>query len=154
MLILIGLAMVGLLFVVTMVLIMGVTLWQLGIFNLGEPALTVTGFAKLKPQLAACGVTEYGEFDCIFTNGAGTKIIVDQYKSTITVDDVLCNTIEVEPETGEIPVGSNFMITAENCATGEAGSPYRAEIKIAYNVTIGTHTSQHSDSGIINGVYE
>ena len=36
---------------ILVVMIVGIVMWQLGIFNMGGTTLTSTGFAKIKPQL-------------------------------------------------------------------------------------------------------
>jgi hypothetical protein len=63
---------------ILVIMLVGITIWQLGIFNMGSTSETTTGFSKIKPQLAATGVTADGKFTGVFTNGAGTKITIRQ----------------------------------------------------------------------------
>ena len=59
---------------ILVVMIVGIAMWQLGIFNMGGTTVTSTGFAKIKPQLAGTGLTADGQFIGVFTNGVGTRI--------------------------------------------------------------------------------
>ncbi len=56
------------------VMVVGLAMWQLGIFNMGSNAVTTQGFAKIAPQIAGTGLSAAGVFTGTFTNAAGTKI--------------------------------------------------------------------------------
>jgi hypothetical protein len=61
---------------IMVVLIVGVLIWQLGLFHFGGSMVTPTGFAKLKPQLTGTGLSRSGVFTGMFTNGCGTSLFV------------------------------------------------------------------------------
>jgi len=88
---------------ILVVMVVGIAMWQLGIFNMGSSATTMTGFPKLKPQLAGTGLTADGVFNGVFTNGIGTKIkiyqVVVKDKST---GNIICCAQET-PTVGGFP---------------------------------------------------
>ncbi|MBD3387393.1 MAG: hypothetical protein GF416_00380 [Candidatus Altiarchaeales archaeon] len=140
---------------ILVVMIVGIVMWQLGIFNMGGTTVTATGFAKIKPQLAGTGLTTAGVFKSIFTNGVGTTIIVHNGGSTepsITDGTTACTSFTVNPET--VSAGQNFVLTASGCATGEPGEVYDLTVSIPYTVSIGTTSSFHRESGSIRGPME
>jgi len=141
---------------ILVVLVVGVALWQLGIFNLGGTTITATGFATLKPQLAACGLSSAGDFECMFTNTAGTQITINSGNITVTGGSscLLAST----PST--VTVGKNFVIADANATCNPSvsgvspGDPYEAAVSINYTVNIGGTTSTHSSTGVLHGPYE
>lgn len=157
---------------ILVVMVVGIAMWQLGIFNTGVVPMTSTGFAKIKPQLAGSGMKANGEFTGTFTNGIGTKLTIMQV--TVTVDKATPCTFSVNgvarnpdcfapgdlnpPTTGkDISSGDNFCFTIGSCATGispKKGSPFNAAVDIDYKVTIGGQTLSHTDHGAIRGAYE
>ena len=137
---------------VLVVMIVGVVMWQMGIFNIGSSSVTSSGFPKIKPQLVSCkmsanGVT--GTFSCLFTNGAGTALTINQ----ITVASGPC--ITIAPNVGDkIALGDLFMVSATGCRPGVAGEPYSADVSIAYTLRVGGFDITHNDTGKIKGPYE
>jgi hypothetical protein len=75
---------------ILVVMVVGIAMWQLGIFNMGGTSLTSTGFAKIKPQLAGTGYSADGVFTGTFTNGVGTRITINQVVIRDTNGDVIC----------------------------------------------------------------
>ena len=144
---------------ILVVMIVGIVMWQLGIFNMGSTSITSTGFSKIKPQLAGSGMKADGTFTGVFTNGVGTGITV----ITAGAEDTIANEsmtglqceLAVDPATAtSIAAGDNFVLTGSSCALGNAGDVYSARIQISYTVRIGTVTSSHKDTGTIRGPYE
>lgn len=76
---------------VLVVLIVGVTMWQLGLFNLGgSNPPTFTGFQALKPLLPSC--EDYAKMDyagdhdgfvCQFANNAGAPIMLKRITQSV-----------------------------------------------------------------------
>lgn len=156
---------------ILVVMVVGIAMWQLGIFNMGGTTVTSTGFPKIKPQLAATGLETGGLFKGTFTNGVGTKIYINE----ITVDwpnagtpctgsvDEACgglpNCIPAgEYTTGingyDVGAGENFLAQIQNCLTGDSGEVYSVDVAIAYTVQIGSQTVDHTDRGSIRGPFE
>jgi len=66
---------------ILVVMVVGIAMWRLGIFNMGAGPMTASGFAKIKPQIAASGFSRadpgaaFGATaTMVFTNGVGTNI--------------------------------------------------------------------------------
>lgn len=71
----------------------GFTLWQLGIFNLGQGAMTASGFGQLKPILSGFQNAEVDGQDSavlalLFVNGAGQDILVTDARIVPTTEDL------------------------------------------------------------------
>jgi hypothetical protein len=142
---------------ILVVMIVGIVMWQLGIFNMGSTALTSSGFSKIKPQLAGSGVDHSGEVKLIFTNGVGTTIELD----TMTIIDegggVSCNIGNANLVPSHPAAGQNIKVSyiATDCvASGSAGDVYNIKVSFDYDVVVGGITTSHSDFGTIRGPYE
>jgi hypothetical protein len=136
---------------ILVVMIVGIVMWQLGIFNMGGTTVTSTGFAKIKPQLAGTGLDHTGIFKGIFTNGVGTTIYATSASGILISEGSACVGV-ASPQT--ISAGQNFQITASGCKSGGAGDIYNLRVSIPYTVSIGDVTSQHTESGTIRGPME
>jgi hypothetical protein len=134
---------------VLVVMIVGVVMWQMGIFNLGSTAVTSSGFPKIKPQLVSCKMTIGGDFSCLFTNGAGTGLTINQV--FVSAGPCITTTPAVSDK---VSLGDNFMVSATGCNTGVVGDPYVADVAIAYTLRVGDVDITHNDSGKIRGPYE
>ena len=140
---------------ILVVMIVGIVMWQLGIFNMGGTTVTATGFAKIKPQLAGTGLTNTGNFIGVFTNGVGTRITLSAGNVDIT-GDATC-TAAADPLT--IPAGTNFRIEsgAGACTVGTdvaAGEVYDITVSIPYTVVIGGVSTSHTETGTFRGPLE
>ncbi|MFH1404128.1 MAG: hypothetical protein ABIH11_07660 [Candidatus Altiarchaeota archaeon] len=123
---------------------------------MGTTTVTASGFAKIKPQLAGTGLASGGTFTGVFTNGVGTTINIDLASSVIneTSTSAACATPTLSAGTNPISAGDNFALTATGCGTGNTGDVYSLDVSIAYNVTIGTVVTDHTESGSIRGPRE
>ena len=138
---------------ILVVMIVGIVMWQLGIFNMGSTTTTASGFSKIKPQLAAIALGADGVFQGVFTNGAGTRIgitttgihLVEASGSSAdaTLVDGWVN--------GFVAAGDNFQITAAALGQGQAGDVYDMEVVLDYTVTIGGITTTHTETGRLRG---
>ncbi len=140
---------------ILVVMVVGIVMWQLGIFNLGgSVATTSSGFGAIKPQLASTAMGTDASFQSIFTNGAGTSIIVGDILLNDSSVPGGCTTLL--PVSGDtIGAGDNFLITGDTClTTGSIGSPTVFVIQIPYDISIGGQTVTKSSSGTIRGAYE
>ena len=151
---------------ILVVMVVGIVMWQLGIFNLGGTTLTSTGFAKIKPQLSATGITHSGVFKGIFTNGVGTGVQVGKSAGSLNVivgsDSTTCNvggqsnSATTTTTTINVAAGSNFKLYGTGCvpSTQSAGTPYSATLSFSYTVNIGGVTASHSEYGTLRGPLE
>jgi len=136
---------------ILVVMIVGIVMWQLGIFNLGSSSVTSTGFTKIKPQLTSCKMTAAGEFSCLFTNGAGTAITVTNWAANMA-NGTAC--VAGSVPTGAISAGDNMAMTATSCATGVVGEAYVVNVNISYTQNIAGTTVSHTEYGKVRGPYE
>jgi len=142
---------------ILVVMIVGIVMWQLGIFSMGGATPTTsTGFNKIKPLLTLAKMDTIGNFDITFTNGAGSTISVAGASINNTADTD-CTYAITTPATFPVSIasGENVHIVAAgtNCAQ-TAGTVYSAYINMTYDQTVGGTTLRRSDSGTIRGAYE
>ncbi|MFH1054845.1 MAG: hypothetical protein V1744_01990 [Candidatus Altiarchaeota archaeon] len=141
---------------ILVVMIVGIVMWQLGIFNMGGTTVTATGFAKIKPQLAGTGLGHSGDFVGVFTNGVGTMIILSDTSAALTMyqdgGTGTCQAYTITPKT--VSAGQNFQVTASGCYSGSAGDVYNLQVSLPYTVSIGSVSTDHTESGAIRGPME
>ena len=143
---------------ILVVMVVGIVMWQLGIFNMGSATLTSTGFAKIKPQLAATGIAANGNPKMVFTNGVGTPIILRTLKiidGNNVARSCALGTSALKP--WNVASGENTKISTAQTgcvAAGSPGSVYQAKVSLIYDVTVGGVTTTHSESGTLRGPYE
>jgi len=158
------------------VMVVGLILWQLGIFNLDPESASASGFIVLKPMLASCqmrnGVRNgFNGFVCTLANNVGTPIRVTglDYK----VDGAACQYQEVVVITpsGERTIGSSggtltssdgvfdipydtpfqVVVTSAPAGTGPCAhveqQSYEVTITIDYEAHIGGIPTTKSDYG-------
>ncbi|MDD5111942.1 MAG: hypothetical protein PHG85_05310 [Candidatus Altiarchaeota archaeon] len=135
---------------VLVVMIVGIVMWRLGIFNLGGTPATSSGFVKIMPQLSTCRLTTSGNFTCIFTNGAGGYIRINSI--TASSSGTAC-------ATGTVPAGAvggneNLNVQAWGCIAGTAGDAYSIDVTIDYNLTVANYNIEHNETGKVKGAYE
>jgi hypothetical protein len=137
---------------ILVVMIVGIVMWQLGIFNLGSTSVTSSGFPKIKPQLTSCKMSTAGAFSCLFTNGAGSGITINMISATAGVGGTCATTLPAI--NSKVAVGDNFQVSATGCKTGAVGDPYTATLYISYTVTVAGTDVTHNDTGLVRGPYE
>jgi hypothetical protein len=136
---------------ILVVMIVGIVMWQLGIFNMGGTAPTSSGFPKIKPQLTSCKMTTAGAFSCLFTNGAGTAITING--TTVAYGSTVCTaTAPVQGDT--VGLNDNFQVSANGCPTGVQGDQYSVEVSVWYTQSVAGTFVARNESGIVKGGYE
>lgn len=109
---------------VLVVMVVGIVMWQIGIFNLGGSTPTTSdGFAQLKPMLATCKMSEepwvasYNGFHCMFTNPNQVPITITDV--LITVDGEYCRLVGASTVPGWSTAGGSGMFkfcpSTSNC---------------------------------------
>jgi len=135
---------------VLVVMIVGIVMWQLGIFNIGTTTITASGFSRIKPQLAGTGMKSDGRFDAIFMNGAGTTI--ELRGGVVTTDTGTC---AINGPVTVISAGDNFKLTGAGCIAGKkVGDVYQAKVYLTYSLNIGGIGTTHTEYGVIRGPVE
>jgi len=140
---------------IIVLLIIGATLWYLGVFNVEQMGVTVSGFSKIKPLETSILLTPDGNFSGIFVNGAGYVINV----SNITITNMVgppskeCN---ITNGTGNKRRDEQFWIRATDCVDGvrPRGTPYTLYVNISYSGRVGGTDISRLERGAIHGFYE
>ena len=158
---------------ILVVMIVGIAMWRLGVFSMSPSTLTFTGFAKMKPQLAGTGLSHDGTMTLVMTNGVGAPIYIKKPGVNMSIQGSYCASDSIGcvdtslaadctefqgclngQDCGPIAPGDNFKIVFEGCKPGTAGSVYVADVSINYRVSIGSASTDHTESGSIRGGYE
>ena len=147
---------------ILVVMIVGIVMWQLGIFNLGQTtATTAKGFSRIKPMLtgAECHGTGAVANDCSFqfTNGAGGSITVTA--ATLggvgAADMSVNNAAYAAVGAQTVSAGTSFRLrnaaNAEACSAPTQGDPYACDITIDYTINSAGTAVAHVDRGTIQG---
>ena len=142
---------------ILVVMIVGIVMWQLGIFNINQGSTTSTGFSKIKPQLAAMGVKQTGFPNTLFTNGAGAKITVMSghiFDLVKVATSCAFTSGSVSPK--DVPAGDNFKLSlGTHCIhTSTPGDVYNVRYQMTYRITVGGVETTHVESGTVRGPYE
>ncbi|MFH1056150.1 MAG: hypothetical protein V1744_08665 [Candidatus Altiarchaeota archaeon] len=142
---------------ILVVMVVGIAMWQLGIFNMGGTSITATGFAKIKPQLAGTGLDHSGVFTAVFTNGLGTTLSMTTGAAIYLEGNPasVCANVEYTPRKN-IQKGINFVLMASGgaCPTGNPGEVYSLVVSMPYYVEVGGTVTKHTESGRIRGPFE
>jgi hypothetical protein len=134
-------------------MIVGVALWQLGIFNLGGTvSKAMSGFGAVKPLDWSVTAAAGGD-SVVLVNGEGTRVGVNSVTITAHSGEVCtagANALNLWIEAG----GSATTGALNNSCTGTAGSAYKLQVSIGYNKTIGQVNQLHTSVGTIRGIFE
>jgi len=145
---------------ILVVMIVGVVLWQLGIFKIGQTTTTFTGFSKLQP-LSQTIVYSKGtgpgaqNFTASFMNTIGTSIRIDQ----VTLIEVITSTTCVLDGTTTVgtTVGAGDTLKLNYLCTGankNQGDTYDMSVVVKYSAVTGATATAHTESGDIKGPVE
>ncbi|MFH1721934.1 MAG: hypothetical protein ABH950_04950 [Candidatus Altiarchaeota archaeon] len=140
---------------ILVVMIVGIVMWQLGIFNMGGTAVTSSGFARIKPQLSAIAMGADSTSDFLFTNGAGGTITVGSI--LITVDDGGAgnSVVGALPVDTTVAAGDNIKFSNVAVAVnGGEGDPISMVISINYVINVSGIVTSHTERGTIRGPLE
>lgn len=149
---------------ILVVMIVGVVLWQLGIFN--PPTTTVVkGWVVLQPLSPSISYKSVDQsFTASFNNAVGTSIRV----TDVNITEVLSKTggtncasvtVDGQPVSEGAPktvaAGSAFRVDATCSGAGrQRGDPYEMTITITYTSVIGGIVTPHTEVGTIRGTVE
>jgi len=113
---------------ILVVMIVGITMWQLGIFNMGNSLVTPTGFAKIKPQVSAVSYSADGLFTAVFTNGAGRPVefVEVRIRDLNTGQMICCTRTDLHPDCNGVGATSEYgtaTLTYDNTAVSTGTVP-------------------------------
>jgi hypothetical protein len=117
---------------ILVVMVVGVAMWQLGVFDMQSTATTSTGFSVMKPLLATCqvindsiwGTQNRRGFTCQFVNNAGANVEIRNINSTVGNKTCQWTRLSVKPtETSTTGYISTNCISSTSCASGGCWYP-------------------------------
>lgn len=117
---------------ILVVIIVGVVLWQMGIFSGGgSSSATFTGFGAVKPLEWSCNA-DTNALIVTMTNGAGGQIT----NVTVTGDGTAGTCVPTTVSAGDTSV---CTVTTESgeCFGATAGSAYKSDVVIGYTSPTG-----------------
>lgn len=138
---------------ILVVMIVGVVLWQLGVFNVGQGNLVTTGFVKMQPLTPSIAYRD-DTFTASFTNALGTTIKLNNVTINETISGIACevNAADVTPAlTQSVKAGGTFTVIPSTCPAKTDGEAYDLVVTIQYAATMGGITTNHTDAGHIKG---
>jgi len=169
---------------IIVMIIVGAFILNTGILSDSWGTVTYSGFSKIIPQPNGIKVdfigSDMSDFDGVFTNGVGDKIILTGVMVKGEAGEVACcsdeayatgcpvggpnymnvsGVEEVAWASGTRPrvkAGGAFEVFLGPCtfaAEEVEGQPYRVYVELEYNTTRGRETVPHIDAGDIRGRY-
>jgi hypothetical protein len=146
-------------FLLLVLWIPGVVLWQLGVFSAATPSIVSTGFEKMQPLSQTIVYGDDGRFTATFNNVAGTAIRIDKVDLVEELSSRNCNAVLINSQsmtTGQqitVRAGDSFTVSA-NCPVKSDGDTFDESVNIEYSTVIGGITATHTDEGHIRGQVE
>ncbi len=128
---------------ILVVIIVGVVLWQMGIFSGGSTSATFVGFGPLKPVEWSCSA---GGNEVVLTilNGAGGQIT--NVTAAAGADDGVCVPTDALAA-GDTSV-CTIAVTTGSCFNAVAGSSYSQDVSVGYTSPTG---QVRTSSGTVKG---
>jgi len=137
--------------VIVVVVIIGTSLWYLGIFDLEQSAISYEGFVRIRPLVESVIFTTDGDFAANFVNGAGNLITVNNI-SVVNHDGTVCHCI-IEGS-NMIRAGKAFEMGGTACSADHTvGDPFLIYLTINYTMSIAAMDVEKVENGTIRGRY-
>jgi uncharacterized protein (UPF0333 family) len=144
---------------ILVVMIVGVVLWQLGVFNFGQGTVVPKDWNKMQPLVPTITYNGAAQtFTASFNNVGGTsakltRINVTETYSNATCGTVYIGTVRLDSGTGNVTVapGSAFKMDAATCPLLNRGDQYLMTITLTYNAVVGGISTSHTEIGTIRG---
>lgn len=134
---------------ILVVLVVGVVLWQFGVFGQHSGVNRATGLAKIKvlpPSIRYDSTTDQLTFDII--NGESMHIRIEgnssggDCSSTMTISDL------------GLDGGQTATVTCTGCTNLDAGEAFDVPISIYYRIKVAADIIYRNDTGRITGTAE
>lgn len=120
---------------ILVVIIVGVVLWQMGIFNpSGGTAPGMSGFGSIRPNEWACNAGT-NAVNLVVVNTVGQGITLDD--TTTTLCGLAANTTVAAGDTVVCTIDSADIAADTDCETVDAGSRYEATVSLGYTTGSG-----------------
>ena len=148
---------------ILVVLIVGIVLWQLGIFSgIGGGANKSTGFSVLAPVDKTIYFDASGNnVTFLMENRAGSTLNIAATAAAATgscTDYLIFKVGGVTNDSATqaiiIPAGQTADVTIANCGSPTAGDSLSVDVIITYTERVAGKVLSHTESGTIRGVVE
>ena len=159
---------------ILVVMIVGVVLWQLGVFSPSAGGTTAKDWTKLQPLVPTVSWTGgSGNFQASFNNAAGTSITIQSISIADLISGQVCTTgtqaaainsvgynvagpATWQKSAGAVSVGTgNIAAISITCPfTKNKGDAYQMALAINYTSVVGPSSVNHIENGTIRGVAE
>jgi hypothetical protein len=136
---------------ILVVMIVGVVLWQLGVFNVGQGNLVTTGFTKVQPLTPSVAYRN-ANFTGSFTNALGTTIKLNSITLNESISGTSCTGVTSNPAvTNSVKAGGTFTVNSITCPPKADGESYDLVVVVQYTATMGGISTNHTETGHIKG---
>ncbi len=136
---------------ILVVMVVGLILWQLGVFNAGQGGPVETGFVRVNPMMPSVAY-KGTNFNATFTNDAGSPIRVISVSLNETISGGSCGT--VTPSSSNVLSGEVFSVSGTGCTSVPTGAVYNMMVVMTYKATTSAITATHTENGYIRGLAE
>ncbi len=130
---------------ILVVMIVGVVLWQLGIFGPSSTVNTARGFSKVKPLEPSIKYSTAGGLTFTVVNGAG---------ATVTGVNITSGSCTVANQNTVIAAGDTYQVSIAGCGVKAGGESFSVPVNITYVETVVGSAVQRLESGTIRGTCE
>ena len=144
---------------ILIVLVVGLALWQMGVFKTGQELPTRTGWVNLQPIPSAIAYSSStGTFSVSLINTVGTPIrinnvnMTDQYQPATTCNNIMIDGVVFTPPV-TVSKGDAFKVSG-NCGTRQAQDRFNMNINIDYTVVLDNKETARTENGFIEGPVE
>lgn len=141
---------------IIVLLIVGVAFWRIGVFS-PDTGMSFAGFAVIRPQIGGVGLNANGSFYGVFSNGAGSTIII----MNIIINSTRGNAVsggKVNDKSlpQKVFAGENFKVSdiIVNTENAKKSDRYAVTAVFYYTSQLGETESNRTASGVIFGAYE
>ena len=132
---------------ILVVMIVGVVLWQLGIFGGGPGAAnTARGFGRIKVMDPSIKYVQDGTLTFTIMNGAGQTVsdLVMGVPSPCTAGAI----------NSDMSAGGTQAVTLSSCGAKGIGDSFAVDIGFNYTMSVAGNTVTHQEKGTIRGAAE
>jgi len=134
---------------ILVILVVGIALWQMGVFNPPSTPPGCSGFSQLMP-LDSQYISSTKTLKVIVSNEAGTKLQIMNTNATIGTD--ISTAYNLLPADPKMRPGASTTITYDFASAKAKGDYYRANIVLEYTNTLSGII--HKSSGYCWGTVE
>ena len=167
---------------ILVVMIVGVVIWQLGVFSPGTGGTTLKDWNKLQPLVAStswvAAPAAANTFTASFNNVVGTQIRINSISANELISNTICTSGTSVGQVNNVPYGTcaasgvcaptiagqevlvntgnliKLQIICPVAAAKNRGDVYQVAVAINYTTWVGLAVINHVENGTIRGTAE